>query len=1817
MRIALLLVALFFASPLDVRAAEPTLPYKVGVASVDITPDHPIRLNGFGFRRAESEGVYQKIHAKALAIEDSGRSPVVIMTVDVLGIPADIYDEVARRLEKKAGLKKDRLAITATHTHTGPMLSGANATLFGTPIPKDHLANIDKYTPVFIDKLEAAALAALQDRKPAKLEWGVGKATFAMNRRGKKDRFDHDLPVLFVKDEKGAVRAVYLAYACHCVTLSHNKIGGDWAGFAGAAIEEQFPNCVALIAIGGGADQNPNSGVTGDKVEIATAQGRELAAEVKRLARNFLAPVTGSITASVTTLELPLAALPTRAQWEQKGKRMDAIGHHARVTLARLDKGDKLPTKIDYPVQTWAFGDSLAMVHLPGELVVDYPLRLKRELDSHRLWVTGYANNAPCYIPSERVLKEGGYEGGGAMIYYDQPAPFAPGLEDKIVDAVKVQIGKSFAATIDPKKTGDRVPLSPQQSQALIRTRPGLQVDLVAAEPLVADPVAIAFGPDGKLWVAEMADYPSGKTGNFEPGGRIVFLEEVDSDGFADKSTVFLDEIPFPTGVLPWRNGVLICAAPDIIFAEDTNGDGRADKVEKLYSGFGTENYQARVNSLQYGLDGWVYGACGLAGGTIRCHKTGKTVALGNRDFRIKPDTGELEPASGATQQGRVRDDRGNWFGCDNTHLVRHYVLEDHYLRRNPHVTYPNVGVNLTTGQTVFPMRRDAQRFALSGPPGNVTAACGLGIYRDTLLGPDFSGNAFTCEPVELLVTRRILKPKGSTFTAERAPDESATEFLASTDGWFRPVHATTGPDGGLWIADMYRYLIEHPRWIPPSDLAHIDTRAGAGLGRIYRVRPADKPLRPWLRLDRLDTPGLVAALDTPNGWQRDMAMMMLVWKNDRAAKEQLEKLFKESKSGLTRMQVLCTLGCVGEVDKKLATKALEDLEAGVRQHAIRVLEPHFASLGSQSLFRLVRDEDPAARLQFASSLGYWPHPSCGELMSNLLREHHGDGYLLAGLLSSVNARNPTSFDMAEVLSHANFTPPMALIRGLLASAAGIENGKYLSSMYEHLLRPNINDDSVRPWQLAGAAASLDALERQGKRWDKLSDTVRFRLNPLLGLAQSLCDKPGASEKELLDAIPLLGRIPATRADDLKRLAGLLAATRPAAVQSAAITALARIPDEDVPGTLVGAFSGASPAVRSRIVDSLLNRPAWQGVLLTAIETGQVPAGQIDTARRQRLLGASDPAIRQKAEKLFAGGNADRQKVIEDYKAVLSLTGDTTRGKAVFAKSCAACHVLDGVGHAVGPDLAALINKSPSYLLSEILDPSRNLDSRYSEYQALTKDERTISGILAAENASGITLRGQQGKDETILRADLQSLRGTAKSLMPEGLEKEVSKQDAADLIAYLTAREGVPKKLIGNAPVEVTVSDNRLTLPATKCFIYGNDLTLEHQFQNIGYWHGEHDHVVWKVRLEQPAEFDVYLDYACADDSAGNRFVLDGVDPVIRGKIEGTSAWDRYSLIKLGTIKLMAGPGRITFRPDGPVKNALLDLRTLYLVPVGAQPNTPKQEAPKDPAELAKQILREDLARPAREELVKQAVSHAPDVIRAMTADLPANDAKEEYRRIPWIWRVAIAASRKDDAKVVAGLVDLSLPRKNEPLRDWQVVVLGGGVINGLSLEGKWPGRRLQELMRDQAELKNRWEETLKLSHAMADNEKVTDGTRYDALRIVALDDWTRAEPRLARYLAKTANAELQQGAVSGLVDVEDPAAVALLLKSVPDLTPGNRKFAIGGMLRTPARARALLDAVAAGTIRPDWVDKQSWDALLKHEDEEVRSRAGKVIKK
>src|SRR5688500_1646256 len=529
------------------HAAEPARPVhparRVGVGAIDITPDYNVRLNGFGHRRSESEGVTQKIWAKAIAIEDGGgdggeAKRSVVMAVDNLGVPDYMTREVARRLAEKAKLDPARLAITSTHTHTAPMLTNCCPTIFGTPIIAAEQKNIDRYTAELTDHLEKVALAAIADLKPGRLEFGIGSANLAMNRRTPSGPVDHDLPVMLAKDADGKLRAINVSYACHCVTLSHNKISGDWAGYAAELIEKAHPGVIALTSIGCGADSNPSSNPVGDRVDVAQTQGKLIAEEAERLLKQRLTPITSPIAAKLNRITLPFDTLPTRERWEAVAKQQDSTGYHARVNLARLERGEERQTELSYPIQTWSFGDELAMVFLPGEVVVDYSLRLKRELDRTRLWVNAYSNDVPCYIPSERILKEGGYEGIGAMLYYDRPTKLATGIEQKIIDEVHRQLPDHFVA---PKGTEGVAPRSPAQSLRSIRTKPGLKVELVAAEPLIQSPVAIDWGADGRLWVCEMYDYPTGTDGSFQPGGRVKFLTDTDGDGRFDKATVFAD----------------------------------------------------------------------------------------------------------------------------------------------------------------------------------------------------------------------------------------------------------------------------------------------------------------------------------------------------------------------------------------------------------------------------------------------------------------------------------------------------------------------------------------------------------------------------------------------------------------------------------------------------------------------------------------------------------------------------------------------------------------------------------------------------------------------------------------------------------------------------------------------------------------------------------------------------------------------------------------------------------------------------------------------------------------------------------------------------------------------------------------------------------------------------------------------------------------------------------------------------------------------------------------------------------------------------
>jgi hypothetical protein len=436
-----LTLALLFACLASALAADPSH-ISVGAAKIDITPDYPVRMTGYAVRKTEATNAAQPLWAKALAI--GGTNPALFLTVDNCGIQGTMVDDLARRL-RNHGVDPERITLCSSHTHCAPTVAGFAPNLFVQDLPPDQQARINRYTKELTDKLEHVARAALRDRKPGQLAWSQGEVKFARNRRPKSGPVDHSLPVLRAMTADGKLRAVVANYACHCTTLGgdFNQFHGDWAGYAQEFIQRDHPEAIALISIGCGADANPNPR---GQIALAQQHGEELAAEVKRLLGQPFRPLTNAPECRIRRIALPFQKHFTREQWEERAKRDGIVGFHARKNLDRLDRGETLPATLPYRVSAWHFGDDLAMVFLAGEVVVDYSLRLRKDFDAARLWVSGYANDVPCYIPSPRILAEGGYEAEDSLWYYDRPARLAPESEELIIKTVYELLPKSFLA---------------------------------------------------------------------------------------------------------------------------------------------------------------------------------------------------------------------------------------------------------------------------------------------------------------------------------------------------------------------------------------------------------------------------------------------------------------------------------------------------------------------------------------------------------------------------------------------------------------------------------------------------------------------------------------------------------------------------------------------------------------------------------------------------------------------------------------------------------------------------------------------------------------------------------------------------------------------------------------------------------------------------------------------------------------------------------------------------------------------------------------------------------------------------------------------------------------------------------------------------------------------------------------------------------------------------------------------------------------------------------------------------------------------------
>lgn len=1552
-----LLLTIHLIGASSVHAAE----YEAGTATVDVTPAGPIRLSGYLARKEETSEVETRLYVKALALRHAGGAPFVLVTVDNCAISLPLADEAAARIEQARGVPRERVAINLSHTHSAPVLTGVIPNIFGMPVPLDQQDRIDAYTRLIVGAIADAAVQALDALQPATLHLGTGTAGFAKNRRTPGGPVDHDLPVLFVKGAGGAVRAVVANYACHCTVLSANKVNGDWAGYAQQYLQEAFPGATGMVTIGCGADQNP---MPRGHLEQAMAYGRAIADGARTVLDAGTRELRGPIEAVLRRPLLAFDTLPAREEWEARAKEDSPKGFHARMQMLKLSRGEGIRAELPYTVQRVSFGEDLAMLFLAGEVVVDYATRFKTEYDRKRLWVSGYSNDVPCYIPSARILAEGGYEGADAMIYYDQPTKFAADVEDRIAAAVHEIVPEAFQDKHE--KTGGFPPLRPHDALGAFVLPEGYEAQLVACEPQIVDPVALDFAPDGAIFVAEMNDYNIAPEQNNPARGRIKRLTDTNGDGFYDEARIYLDDLPYPTGVTVWRNGILVCAAPDLIYAEDTDGDGAADTRRVLFTGFAKNNYQARLNSLSWGLDNWMYGGGGLLGGRVtRGDGTGEAILLGARDFRFNPDTLAFETATGNSQYGRARDDWDNWFGCDSSNLLKFYALPEHLLAKAPNVVPPPASVTIAGAPyDVYPVSSHVERFNDPGDLNRVTSACGLAIYRDELLGEGFRGNAFNCEPVHNLVTRLVVEPQGALFTARRAEGEEQREFVASRDHWFRPAQVRTGPDGALWVVDMYRYVVEHEKWITPDRREALDMQAGADRGRIYRIKRKDTPLRPVEDLTKLDTAGLVAALENPNGTVRDLVHQMLLWKQDPAAVEPLKELARQpTLPEFARAHAICVLDGLGALDEETLlvcgyANHYTPEETGLLAQAARLIGPR--GRDSDRLWRAIADlsgregrvaiaalpwlggdkEDKLHIQRIKDAIvryggGLWVttriSPDLPEREAQKLRPEErereillpGDPYIIAAALVAASG---STEEVARLLSYSHAALAPLAFPGLARLAAAEGSVPALHYLI-HKASTKLDPVLVEAVLEAGAAHGYS-------RDDLVGDWNRGPFESVLDHARKAALDVESASPERAAGLALLARVSWMTDFDQALFGAAIGPESPQEVRRTVVDALAKRDDPATARFLVAKLPGLEPALRGTALDALLRREAWCALLLDHLEAAPVAGAQLDAARKQFLLRHPDDVLRVRAEALLGGANTARAEVLARYAETERIAGDPARGALLFEERCGQCHALDGKGHALGPDLSALTDKSAPALLKAILDPNETVLEQYQAFSVETKDLRTLDGIVGEETANSITIKMAGGLQETVLRSDIDRIGNSGLSLMPEGLEENLSPAQMADVLAFVQTRAPAAKTFAGNAPARVAPdAQGHLTLTAENAAIFGGPgIEYRPRFGAIGGWAGPADRAEWALEVAEAGDYAVEMTWTAPPGAEGTPWRITCGGAVLEGVLASTGGMENFVLREIGRVRLAAGPQTFIFAPAAPVKYGWMELRAITL---------------------------------------------------------------------------------------------------------------------------------------------------------------------------------------------------------------------------------------------------------------------------------------------
>jgi putative membrane-bound dehydrogenase-like protein len=945
-------------------------------------------------------------------------------------------------------------------------------------------------------------------------------------------------------------------------------------------------------------------------------------------------------------------------------------------------------------------------------------------------------------------------------------------------------------------------PKSPEESHACFEIEPGFRIELVAAEPVITDPVAIDFDQSGRMFVVEYTDYPVGpKDPATPPLSQIVLLEDTSLDGRMDQRTVFAPHLKFCHSLMAFRDGVLACTETEILYLADTDGDNAADVREVWFDGFTPAHPQMQIGCPRWGFDNWIYLTYGH--GKVQCRRPGfeskDPVDIPRVDFRFHPVTMQFEAISGAGQFGNTIDNYGHRFFSSNRNPIMTDVLSLDLVRRNP---FAGVSVGHTdvgpSGENTKVFPRVTMKSNYLSHAGTHTSACGVTAYRGGLFGEKSDRSVFVCEPVGDLITRSTIEPQGGIVTAHRARENA--DFLTSTDTWFRPASMATAPDGALYVADMYRLWVEHPKFVPDEVAAKMDWRAGEDRGRIWRIVPDPMPSVPTF-ITPSSVDDLVKLLQDGNGWRRMLGQRLIVEGHRVEAEEKLRALLDNVRaSGFARLHALWSLDGLDLLTPADLVIASQDLDSTVRRDVaklIRTLGPENKELQHIAAM-LCSDSDGEVQMQAILSLNV----STDEAKAAILKAVPSclrDIWLKRALL--IAAPN-TAADMADVVVQHSTEPSDFSARG-----------EFLKNLAFNVAALGDIEQIRKTTTLIGRSTE-SGLWWQTALVTGLAEGLPHCQNPEIpkNLAAMLQTPPEALKKSLQAAANVVKLAAETAVDrhhsDADRVAamGLMSHLPPQALttaletllrpgestdcQRAAIDAARRSGRAELAEIVLKHWDQLKPQTRSAALDLLLLRKESVALLLQQMATGIISSSVVSIDQRLILLKHPDQTIRTSAIELFGGTvSANRKEVADQYAKALDMKGDVARGAAVYEKTCSKCHRIGGVGHNVGPDISDTRARARDALLYDILDPNRRVDPQFTEYIVVTTDGRLFNGLLIAESSESVTLRQPEGREQTILRTDIEDLKTTNKSLMPEGIERDVTVEQMADVLEFLKGR--------------------------------------------------------------------------------------------------------------------------------------------------------------------------------------------------------------------------------------------------------------------------------------------------------------------------------------------------------------------------------------------------------------------------------------------